>query len=212
VSSFLESPRFPDDLASYGSSGGPTWSTEVIQTDTGFEYRNSNWSQARHRYDVAAGVADQEDFVRLKSWFLTTRGPAIGFRFRDFGDYSSRSDGTSPPTPADQRIGTGNGTQTSFQLVKRYPIASGIEHVREIRKPVPGTVLIALNGAPQTTGWTVNTATGVVTFSSPPAASVIVTAGFEFDVPVRFAEDAWSFTFEDFDSGSASVPLLEIRT
>lgn len=210
--SFIESPRFPDDLASYGSSGGPTWSTEVIATDTGFEYRNSNWSQARHRYDVAAGVADQEDFARLKAWFLTCRGAAVGFRFRDFADFTSRADGVSPPTAADQVIGTGNGSQTIFQLVKRYPLAAGVEHVRDIRKPVAGTVRVALNNVEQTTGWTVDPATGILTFETAPGAGVVITAGFEFDVPVRFAEDSFSFTFEDFDSGSASVPLLEIRT
>jgi uncharacterized protein (TIGR02217 family) len=210
--SFLESPRFPDDLASYGSSGGPTWSTEVIATDTGFEYRNSNWSQARHRYDVAAGVADQEDFSRLKAWFLTCRGPAVGFRFRDFADFTSRADGVSPPTATDQVIGTGNGTQTIFQIVKRYPVAAGVEHVREIRKPVPDTTRVAINGTPQTTGWVVDATNGTLIFSTPPAPGAVITAGFEFDVPVRFAEDSFSFTFEDFDSGSASVPLLEIRT
>ena len=109
-------------------------------------------------------------------------------------------------------IGTGDGTVTQFQLVKRY--SSGAQSwTRAITKPVAGTVTIALNGATQASGWSVSTATGLVTFTTAPAAGVAITAGFEFDVPVRFDTDALDITLDFERLGSiTSIPLVEIRT
>ncbi len=75
-----------------------------------------------------------------------------------------------------------------------------------------GTVRIALDGVDQPSGWSVNTTTGVVTFSSAPSAGVAVTAGFEFDVPVRFDTDVLDVTLDLERLGSiTSIPLLELR-
>ena len=72
---------------------------------------------------------------------------------------------------------------------------------------------IALNGTPQASGWSVTTATGLVTFTTAPALGVAITAGFEFDVPVRFDTDALDVTLDLERFGSiTSIPLLEIRT
>ena len=108
-------------------------------------------------------------------------------------------------------IGTGDGTTTAFQLVKRY--ASGSQTwVRTITKPVAGSVAVALNGTPQASGWSVDTTTGVITFTTAPGLSVAITAGFEFDVPVRFDTDVLDVTLDLERLGSiTSIPLLEIR-
>jgi uncharacterized protein (TIGR02217 family) len=113
--------------------------------------------------------------------------------------------------PIDQAIGTGDGTTTAFQLVKRY--ASGSQTwTRAIAKPVAGTVRIALGGVEQPSGWSVDTTTGIVTFSTAPSSGVAITAGFEFDVPVRFDTDALDVTLDLERLGSiTSIPLLEIR-
>ncbi|MSU92040.1 TIGR02217 family protein, partial [Rhodobacteraceae bacterium 2CG4] len=108
-------------------------------------------------------------------------------------------------------IGTGDGTTTAFQLTKLY--ASGAQSwTRVITKPVTGTVRIALGGVEQPSGWTVDTTTGVVTFAAAPGAGVAITAGFEFDVPVRFDTDALDVTLDLERLGSiTSIPLLELR-
>ena len=95
--------------------------------------------------------------------------------------------------------------------MKRY--ASGSQTwVRTITKPVAGSVTIALNGAPQGFGWSVDTTTGAVTFTTAPGAGVAITAGFEFDVPVRFDTDVLDVTLDLERLGSiTSIPLLEIR-
>ena len=83
---------------------------------------------------------------------------------------------------------------------------------RSITRPVAGSVTVALNGTPQASGWSVSTATGLVTFTTAPAAGLAVTAGFEFDVPVRFDTDTLDVTLDLERLGSiTSIPLLEIR-
>ena len=95
--------------------------------------------------------------------------------------------------------------------MKRYE--SGAQAwVRRIVKPVAGTVRVAHGGVEAVSGWTVDATTGVVTFAMAPAAGVLVTAGFEFDVPVRFDTDRLDVTWDLDRLGSiASIPLVEVR-
>ncbi len=144
------------------------------------------------------------------AFFEARNGRLHGFRFKDWGDHKScLPSGT--PSPTDQSIGTGDGATTAFQLVKRY--ASGAQSwTRAIAKPVTGTVRIALAGVEQPSGWSVDTTTGLVTFSAAPGAGVAITAGFEFDVPVRFDTDVLDVTLDLERLGSiTSIPLLELR-
>ncbi len=138
------------------------------------------------------------------------RGRLQGFRFRDPFDHLSAATGPAL-APTDCVIGTGDGATTTFQLVKRY--ASGSQTwVRTITKPVAGSVTVALNDASQASGWSVDTTTGVITFTTAPGLGVAITAGFEFDVPVRFDTDALDVTLDLERLGSiTSIPLLEIR-
>lgn len=184
----------------FGSSGGPAFSTDVITVDGGFEVRNQNWAQARRRYDAATGLRSAADVNTLAQFFYARAGRARGFRLKDWGDFSASA----------QALGTGNGTQTQFQLLKLYTSGS-ITHTRTITKPVTGTVSVALNGVNQPSGWTLNSTTGVITFSTAPAAGVAVSASFEFDVPVRFDTDQLSVTAENFQLHSVQIPLIEIR-
>ena len=95
--------------------------------------------------------------------------------------------------------------------MKRY--ASGAQSwTRTITKPVAGTVRIAVGGVEQPSGWSVDATTGIVTFGAAPSAGIAITAGFEFDVPVRFDSDALDVTLDLERLGSiTSIPLLEIR-
>jgi uncharacterized protein (TIGR02217 family) len=114
------------------------------------------------------------------------------------------------PTMLDQGVGVGDGAATSFQLVKRYGIGPDAE-VRRITRPEAGSVVLAVAGVAVTTGWTLG-ANGVLTFMLPPASGAQVTAGFRFDVPVRFAEDTLSIDAVNFAAGDAgSVALVEVR-
>jgi uncharacterized protein (TIGR02217 family) len=201
--------RFPDNIGR-GARGGPERRTQIVELASGDEERNASLANSRRRYDVAYGIRRADDLAAVVAFFEARNGRLHGFRFKDWGDHKScLPSGTSSPT--DQAIGTGDGTTTAFQLVKRY--ASGSQTwVRTITKPVPGSVVVALNGAQLASGWSVDTTTGLITFASAPGAGVAITAGFEFDVPVRFDTDALDVTLDLERLGSiTSIPLLEIR-
>ena len=202
--------RFPDNI-SRGARGGPERRTQVVELASGDEERNASWANSRRRYDVAYGIRRADDLAAVVAFFEARNGRLHGFRFKDWADFKSCLP-SQTPGPADQPIGTGNGAATLFQLTKRY--TSGAQSwTRAITKPVVGTVTIALNSAPQASGWSVSTTTGLITFTTAPAAGVAITAGFEFDVPVRFDTDALDVTLDLERLGSiTSIPLVEIRT
>ena len=201
--------RFPDNI-SRGARGGPERRTQIVEMASGDEERNGSWADSRRRYDASYGIRKADDLAAVTAFFEARRGRLYGFRWKDWADYKS---GLPSATPAatDQPIGTGNGAATSFQLVKLY--ASGAQSwTRTITKPVAGTVALALNGVPQITGWTVNTTTGVVAFAAAPAPGVAITAGFEFDVPVRFDTDTLDVTLDFERLGSiTSISMIEVR-
>ena len=201
--------RFPDDI-SRGARGGPERRTQIVELASGDEERNASWSNSRRRYDVAYGIRRADDLAAVVAFFEARNGRLHGFRFKDWGDHKScLPSGT--PSPTDQAIGTGDGATTAFQLAKRYA-SGGQTWVRTITKPVAVTVRVAFDGAEQLGGWTVDTTTGVVTFDTAPTAGVAITAGFEFDVPVRFDTDALDVTLDLERLGSiTSIPLLELR-
>lgn len=192
--------RFPPDIA-YGASGGPAYSTSVVQTASGYEQRNMNWSAARGKWDVSSGLKNVSQLETLIAFFRARKGKAHGFRFKDWTDYAV----------AGQQIGLGDNETKTFQLVKKYASGTGSE-TRTITKPVSGTIVVYANGAKQTTGVSVNTTTGIVTFSTAPAQGAIITADFEFDVPVRFDVDEMDVSIENFHLHEWSdIPIIEIR-
>ena len=188
------------------ASVAPGFSTNVVTSASGHEYRNANWSQGRLRFDAGPGVRGEAELGELIAFFRARRGPAVGFRFRDPFDNSSAGM-TSAPGPTDQLLGAGNSVVTSFGLVKDY----GGGEMRRITRPVAGSVRVAVGGIERTTGWTLDPF-GIVRFDTPPPAGAEVCAGFRFDVPVRFAEDRLEVARASFAAGEApSVPLVEIR-
>jgi uncharacterized protein (TIGR02217 family) len=205
--SFVEE-QFPTTI-SYGSRGGPRFSTSIITVANGVEQRNVNWSKARAFYDASYGVRTQLELHDLITFFRARQGRAYGFRFKDWSDFKS-VDPNNTTTAIDQLIGTGTGALTTFQLKKNY-ISGPTTFVRDIKKPVSGTVKISVNNVSQPTGWSVDTTTGIVTFSVAPGNGLLVKAGFEFDVPVRFDTDELSISLDDYNIGSTSVPIVELN-
>lgn len=201
--------RFPDNI-SRGARGGPERRTQVVELASGDEERNASWANSRRRYDVAYGIRRADDLASVVAFFEARNGRLFGFRYKDWADYKS-SLPSQAITPTDQLVGTGTGSLTTFQLVKRY--TSGAQTwVRTVAKPVIGTVRVALGTVEQLSGWSLDAATGIVTFTAAPGNGVIVKAGFEFDVPVRFDTDMLDVTLDIERLGSiTSISLLELR-
>ncbi|WCT77660.1 DUF2460 domain-containing protein [Novosphingobium humi] len=191
----------------------PAFSTSVTTTASGFERRNSLWSDARLSFDVGPGIRSEQDLGILLGFFRARRGPARSFRLGDPSDFSSNGM-TGTPSAVDQMLGIGDGLITSFPLVKRYgtgALGENEAQLRRITRPRSGSVLVSVNGAAQATGWVLG-AGGVVQFTTPPAAGAIVRAGFLFDVPVRFEQDRLDISGLTFLAGEApSVPVIEVR-
>lgn len=170
---------------SYGATGGPAWGTTVQTTASGHEYRISRASRPRRRYTFDKLLMEPATWGALVEFWMARRGHLHGFRFKDWADWTSRADGVSNPTNLDQVLGTGDGTETQFQLVKTYDDGGLNPFTESITLPVAGTIVVAVAGTP-TTAYTITNPGGLITFSSAPSLGDIVTAGFEFDRPVRF--------------------------
>jgi len=202
--------RFPTSL-SFGSAGGPVRRTDVVTLANGFEERNTPWAHSRRRYDAGLGVRSLDDVAVLTAFFEARQGQLNGFRWKDWADYKSGLPSTAV-TATDQRIGVGDGVQRDFQLAKIY-VSGSESYRRPIAKPVAGTVRVALDGVEQPdTVFAVDVTTGVVTLDLPPSAGVVVAAGFEFDVPVRFDTDQIVTSVASFHAGDVpDVPVVEVR-
>lgn len=197
---------FPVDI-SLNSEGGPTRRTEIVTLVSGHEERNSPWAGSRRSYNAGYGVKSLADIEAVIHFFEARRGRLYGFRFRDPFDHKSSSLAETPDAE-DQAIGTGDGATTAFQLVKTYQ-SGPAAYQRQIRKPVAGSVLAAVDGAPAS--FLVDETTGLVTFAAAPPAGAIVTAGFLFDTPVRFDADAMRINLAAFEAGDIpSIPLIEV--
>jgi uncharacterized protein (TIGR02217 family) len=205
--------RFPTAI-SRAAHGGPERRTDVIVLGSGAEERNARWADSRRSYNAGYGVKSLDDLHAVIAFFEERRGRLHGFRWRDPTDWKSCAP-EATLSALDQEIGTGDGTTAAFQLTKTYG-SSFNPWTRAITKPVAGTVLIAVAGATQEPGtaFTVDTATGLVAFQPGhvPSADAAITAGFEFDVPVRFDTDKHEINLQGFRHGAIpSIPIVEIR-
>ncbi|KQP61686.1 glycoside hydrolase family 24 [Methylobacterium sp. Leaf399] len=203
--------RFPLDVALRGS-GGPRRLTEIVTLASGAEHRNGRWADSRRRYDAGLGIRSLDALHAVLGFFEERRGRLYGFRYRDRVDHLS-----GPPSKAvsatDQPLGTGDGTTRVFQLAKTYGTGP-LPYRRVIAKPVAESVRVAVAGVTVPAAKvTCDAATGRLTFAADavPAAGAAVTAGFAFDVPVRFDTDDLTVDLSAFTAGEIPrVPLIEI--
>jgi uncharacterized protein (TIGR02217 family) len=203
--------RFPANL-SFGSVGGPERRTEVVALTNGYEERNTPWAQSRRRYDAGVSLRSLDDIAVLIAFFEARCGQLYGFRWKDWSDYKSCLPSGTPHFE-DQVIAVADGETRVFALSKTY-LSGEQAHVRPIAKPVAGSVLVGVSTDEQVAGldFEVDPATGLVTFAEPPDAGETITAGFEFDVPVRFDTDAIRTSVASFQAGEVpAVPVVEIR-
>ena len=200
--------RFPIAIGREASVA-PAFSTQVAESPSGHERRSSDWADARLSFDAGPGVRSDADIADLIAFFRARRGAARGFRFTDPYDDRSGPPGIAPG-PLDQRLGSGDGVTTDFVLMRHYGGGADAQ-ARRITRPVAGTIRVAIDGAEQADGWQ-HVGLGVIAFDAAPGDGALITAGYRFDVPVRFAEDRLEINRATFAAGEAvSVPLVEIR-
>lgn len=193
--------QFPTDI-SYGSIGGPEFSTDVVRLSSGFEKRNANWTYPGERWNVAYGINTKEKLISLRDFFYARKGRAYGFRFKNHDDYQ----GTT------EELGSGDGSTDEYQLVKIYT-SGGETLTRKISKPVADSVTVFIDDVDAGSVWSIDNTTGIITFDSgsAPASGEVVTATFQFDVPMRFDTDYLPINFSQYEARSAQVPIVELK-
>lgn len=167
----------------FQTSGGPGWSTEVISLSSGREVRNAVRATSLRRWQIAGVPATQADVSGIVRFFNARGGRHEGFRFRDPFGWTSAT-GEEAVSPLDQLLGMGDGENTEFQLV----LDEGAVVKRVITRPVATSVRIAVDGV-ETSAFTLNDQTGRIMFDIAPSVGAALTAGFEYDLPVRFDSD-----------------------
>jgi len=188
--------RLPLHLG-FGTRGGPVRSVDILQMANGSEVRNARGRHSRRQYNAVAGLKSREQAIELLDFYESRFGPLHGFRFRDPLDYE-----------ADETLGNGDGSQTEFPLIKTYGTAPHI-YRRRITKPVSGSVRVSLDNIE--TSISVDHSQGLVQFQTAPATGAVITASFEFDVPVRFASESLDIVLDDFGATQIQdIPLIEI--
>lgn len=200
---FIETPRFDEDI-SYGSAGGPRFKTPVFSSEGPIEAREQNFTYSRGKWTLDKTVRDTTEMDTIRAFFYNARGKARGFRFKDWSDFSMTN----------MQIGTGDGATAAFSIIKKYGTGS-YQYTRRIFKPVAATVQVYVNGVLKTltTHYTLNSATGIITFTAgnEPPNTHPVTVTCEFDVPVRFDTDEMKVSADVYDTQNwKGISLIEI--
>lgn len=206
--------EFPRDI-SYGSEGGPEYSTTVVTTQGGQEQRNINWTYPRHKYNVAYGVRHERDLEEILHFFHLANGRAHSFRYFDWTDYKTSSYDEAP-TMLDCVVGVNYGAQATHQLKKTYEYGS-ITYSRAIILPIQGTILAARNytGTPvameEGTDFTIDYSTGILTILNVATNRGTWTWGGQFNVKVRFDSDVMAIKLDTYTAASTAINLVEIK-
>jgi uncharacterized protein (TIGR02217 family) len=213
---FHENSIFPTNI-SKGSRGGPGGRHSVLTLDSGADVRIARWPKQRLSFDVRYGIRSFEDLQTIHDFYRGRSGILHGFRFFHDFDHSTASDHRSAPSATDVNIGTGDGSETTFQMVKKY--VSGDQTItRTIEKPIDGTCLVAVAGSTKTEGteYTIDYSTGEIEFDGAyiPTSGQAITWGGDFHVPCQFGvelDDVLEISWDAYEAGAIpSIPIVEM--
>jgi len=154
------------ELIRYGSSWAEDYQVDITTTSSGQEDRFLTHAFPRRSFDISYMMTTQALYDELVAIYHRAHGKYSGFRARCFDEWSSNG-AVGTPTRTDQPLTLISGL--SYQLRKYYGLdkaagAAGYPY-RTIFKPVGGTVIVGVGGK-KVTEFTVDTVTGIVTFSA----------------------------------------------
>jgi uncharacterized protein (TIGR02217 family) len=184
---------------SIGFTGGPMWSTRVVQMASGVDKRNAEWALPHHKFTADYTLLEPEAQNEILIAFWAARGQKDSFRFRDWNDYKATN----------QALPVGDNTSTPRQITKTYTFGS-TSFVRNIVLPTSGSVVVTANGTPLSC--TVDYLTGMVTPVVTWPLGQVIKVTCEFDVRVRFAADFIPFTRNAPRLGTVTIELVEALT
>lgn len=207
---------FPTNI-SRGSRASIQQRHSLLELPSGAVSSIARWPNALWSFDVGYGIRAHrtfEDIRAITDFYLRRGAQSNGFRFENPKENTTASDGLSAPDDEDEVIGYGDGSTTTFQLVKTYTDALGTT-TRTITKPKAATTVVAIDGVAQSVGWTVDTSSGVITFGTPPTGGgspQVVTAGCRFDLPCMFSPrmNSLDLQIESVAGQAARMPSIQI--
>lgn len=204
---FLETQRFDDNIA-FGAVVGPTYLTVINQVYSGRDNGIVAWTQSRIRFDVGRRAMNKADTETLVAFFRAVKGRGYRFRIKDWTDFTA--------TTANGVL-TATATAGVYQLGKRY-VAGTLSETRTIQKPVVGTVVAYKNGVALTSGYSLDTTTGLLTITPTPLNTDVLAWAGQFDVPARFDTDEMKMQVMDRNGARGdllvdwgSIPIIEVR-
>lgn len=207
----------PECIPGYPCTSAPVWGNVIARVASGAENVRQIWQSPLHNYALPVATRRQEIIEALRHMWMVTAGNARTWPFRDPLDFASAdllAPNQAPPiTMLDQQIGIGDGFERDFQLVKTYNF--GMEsYTRTIHLPVLSTLAVAINGSlVNPTDYSVTRPGGLITFDTAPVLADVITAGYLFDVEVRFADnDTFAAVMRAYTvSGFENINLVEVR-
>jgi uncharacterized protein (TIGR02217 family) len=199
---------FPTDI-SFNSPGGPMFLTNIAEVPSGWSQRNVERETPLCLWDVGYGARTIDKIDALYRLFMTSQGAAQVVLFKYWLDFKS-CNVDQIPSATDQVIATATAGQTNFQLIKKYEY-QGRTLTKTIYKPRTATLLVSVDGVTESSGWTMNIETGVITRSVGLTAGRIVRAGYEYYHPARFKTDSFTPSFRAWQAGEVDVQLCEVR-
>jgi uncharacterized protein (TIGR02217 family) len=200
----------------------PRFSTIITASDSGAEQANRRWRHPLYSYQLPEAIRSHADYEAIRDHWLAMGGPAQTWPWKDPLDFASRAliapNRSSDVDGADQLLGTGDGVQAQYQLIKTYTVGAQ-SYVREITLPVVDSVVVLVDGdAPEDLiiplTWTVSRPGGVIQFDGPVPLGMPVTAGYLFDVEVRFeADDSFEGIAKAYSAaGVSDLKLIGVRS
>lgn len=200
--------EFPLPIA-LGSTGGPSFRTDIVPLASGAERRIARWARSRRRFNAGVGLQRPGDVAAVIAFFEARQGRRYSFRFRDPFDHT-----TAPgrqPAANDCLIGIGDSSTMRFSLIKKY-ISGAQEVERVIGLPVVDSIKIAVGGVELTTSidFSFDPLTREVVFETPPDVGATIAAGFIFDIEARFDTDELAISAEVGGGEIPDIPIVEV--
>lgn len=176
------------ELVRMGAGYVDEYAVDIVSTSGGQEYRRLVHPFPVRKFDISYLLDNDKTYQQLQALYHRAHGRYAGFRIRCADEWSSNGR-ISTPTPFDQPMG--QISAGVYQLRKRYgtdKAAGGAGYAyRDIRKPVAGTVAIAIGATPiRSLDWSVDTTTGRITLAADKtyaitgiskAGSAVITIG-----------------------------------
>lgn len=190
----------------------PTYQTRIQRAVSGRElraidYPNPLW-QYQLTYSALGDGSGQSEGASIGSLLATDLRTLMGFFLACQGAFATfLYDDPTDDIVMGQMIGAGAAGLTSFQLLRTLGAPNGIGFSEPILAPnlVSNVYIDGVVQPPS--GWSVNSATGALTFSDAPPPGAAITADFTYYFRCRFTSDA--FSFENFMYRLWSLKKLE---